>query len=77
MIVIIIKKVAYIAFYNFPLFWRTFLAELEELDDDPVDVASHFVSKVNIWVIGTTVGQLCKKITKIKNPKEINTVRHL
>ena len=48
MIVIIINKVAYIAFYNFPFFWRTFLAELEELDDDPVDVASHFVSKVNI-----------------------------
>ena len=47
MIVIIINKVAYIAFYNFPFFWRTFLAELEELDDDPVDVASHFVSKVN------------------------------
>ncbi|CAH3176252.1 unnamed protein product [Porites evermanni] len=26
-------------------FNKTFLAELEELDDDPVDVASHFVSK--------------------------------
>ena len=76
MIVIIINKVAYIAFYNFPFFWRTFLAELEELDDDPVDVASHFVSKVNIWIISTTVDQ-CKKITKIKNPKELNTVRHL
>ena len=76
MIVIIMNKVAYIAFYNFPFFWRTFLAELEELDDDPVDVASHFVSKVNIWIISTTVGQF-KKITKIKNPKEINTVRRL
>ena len=76
MIVIIMNKVAYIVFYNFPFFWRTFLAELEELDDDPVDVASHFVSKVNIWIISTTVGQ-CKKITKIKNPKEINTVRRL
>ena len=76
MIVIIMNKVAYIAFYNFPFFWRTFLAELEELDDDPVDVASHFVSKVNIWIISTTVDQ-CKKITKIKNPKEINTVRRL
>ena len=76
MIVIIMNKVAYIAFYNFPFFWRTFLAELEELDDDPVDVASHFVSKVNIWIISTTVDQ-CKKITKIKNPKELNTVRHL
>ena len=76
MIVIIMNKVAYIAFYNFPFFWRTFLAELEELDDDPVDVASHFVSKVNIWIISTIVGQF-KKITKIKNPKEINTVRHL
>ena len=67
--IIINTKVAYIVFYNFPFFWRTFLAELEELDDDPVDVASHFVSKVNIWIISTTVGQ-CKKITKIKNPKE-------
>ena len=76
MIVIIMNKVAYIAFYNFPFFWRTFLAELEELDDDPVDVASHFVSKVNIWIISTTVDQ-CKKITKIKKPKELNTVRHL
>ena len=74
--IIINTKVAYVVFYNFPLFWRTFLAELEELDDDPVDVASHFVSKVNIQVISTTVGQF-KKITKIKNPKEINTVRHL
>ena len=74
--IIINTKVAYVVFYNFPLFWRTFLAELEELDDDPVDVASHFVSKVNIRVISTTVGQF-KKITKIKNPKEINTVRHL
>ena len=72
--IIINTKVAYIVFYNFPFFWRTFLAELEELDDDPVDVASHFVSKVNIWIISTTVGQR-KKITKIKNPKEINTVR--
>ena len=59
--IIINTKVAYVVFYNFPFFWRTFLAELEELDDDPVDVASHFVSKVDIWVIGTTVGQLCKK----------------
>ena len=74
--IIINTKVAYVVFYNFPLFWRTFLAELEELDDDPVDVASHFVSKVNIRVISTTVGQF-KKITKIKNPKEINTVRRL
>ena len=74
--IIINTKVAYVVFYNFPLFWRTFLAELEELEDDPVDVASHFVSKVNIWIISTTVGQ-CKKITKIKNPKEINTVRQL
>ena len=74
--IIINTKVAYVVFYNFPLFWRTFLAELEELDDDPVDVASHFVSKVNIWIISTTVGQ-CIKITKIKNPKEINTVRRL
>ena len=74
--IIINTKVAYIVFYNFPFFWRTFLAELEELDDDPVDVASHFVSKVNIWIISTTVDQ-CKKITKIKNPKEINTVRRL
>ena len=72
--IVINTKVAHVVFYNFPLFWRTFLAELEELDDDPVDVASHFVSKVNIWIISTTVDQ-CKKITKIKNPKEINTVR--
>ena len=67
--IIINTKVAYIVFYNFPFFWRTFLAELEELDDDPVDVASHFVSKVNIWIISTTVGQ-CKKSQKLKIQKK-------